>query len=373
MTPSVVVAAGGTGGHVAPALAVAEALRAARPSAIISFVGTRRGLEGEMVAAAGYPLHLVDVLPFARTLGPRRFLAPLSLARAARQAGRILRAERASVVLGMGGYASLPVVAAARLGRIPCLIHEQNAIPGLANRAAARLTRNVAVAFPEAAGHFPAHAAARAVGMPLRRAIASFDRAALCAEARAVFGLSGDRPAVLVFGGSLGAARLNAAAAGLAARWRDRADRQLLVIAGRAHAEELGPRLARAAGSMSVRCEAFVDRMELAYAAADLALCRAGASTVSELAAVGLPAVLVPYPHARHAHQDANARALGGGAIVVRDAEATADRIGPLLDDLLAGPERLVEMGAAGRRAARPRAAEEMAAWLLELAEAPRG
>lgn len=366
---SVVIAAGGTGGHLTPGLAVAEAL-GLHPGVRVSFVGTARGLEGDLVRSAGYPLHLVDVIPWARTIGARRFLAPLALLRATRQAGRVLRAERAAVALGMGGYAGLPVVAAARLARVPSLIHEQNAIPGLANRIGARLTRHIALTFGEAAPHFPSSARTRVVGLPLRRAIATFDREALRAEALDAFGLHADRPVILVFGGSQGAARLNAAAAGLAERWRDRSDRQMLVVAGRAHADELRAALRAAAGDLVVRCEAFVERMELAYAAADVALCRAGAATISELAAAGVPAILVPYPYARNAHQEANARALerAGAAATVADGDATAERLELLLSELLSDPGRRAQMAKAALDAARRTAAEDIAAWLLELA-----
>ncbi|MBI4728797.1 MAG: undecaprenyldiphospho-muramoylpentapeptide beta-N-acetylglucosaminyltransferase [Acidobacteria bacterium] len=374
MSVSVVIAAGGTGGHLSPALALAEALRELRPDIRVCFAGARRGMEGTMVPAAGYRLHALDVLPFARTLGLRRYLAPFALLRASAQARAILRAERAGVVVGMGGYPSLPVVAAARWLRIPSIVHEQNAAAGIANRAAAYLTRNVALAFGEAARGLPRFVRPRTIGMPLRVPIASFDRAALREEAMEAFDLDPGRATVLVAGGSLGAARLNAAAVGMAARWRDRDDLQMIVSAGRSQQEDAGAALDGARGQLPVRCVAFIERMDLAYAAADVALCRAGAATIAELAATGVPSVLVPYPHARGGHQAANAAVLerAGGAVVRSDAAAEAGPLATLIEGLLADPARRAAMGAAARSTARPAAASALAAWALDLAEAGR-
>jgi UDP-N-acetylglucosamine--N-acetylmuramyl-(pentapeptide) pyrophosphoryl-undecaprenol N-acetylglucosamine transferase len=365
----VVIAGGGTAGHVAPGLAIAEAVRRRAPDARVSFIGTRRGLEGDVVAAAGYRLHLINVIPWARTMGARRFLAPIALVRATAQARAILRRERVSVVVGMGGYASLPAVAAARLGRVPALLQEQNAVPGLANVVGARLTPHVALGFEEAAGAFPRSARPRVTGVPLRPRIATADLATLREEARRAFGLDAGRATLLVVGGSLGAARLNALALDLGRRWAGRGDRQVLLVAGRGNIEGVEAE-ARAAGALPLRAVAFVERMELAYAAADLALARAGASTVAELAILGLPAVLVPYPYARRREQDANAHVLAhaGGAVVLADADASPERVSAQVEELLRDAERRRRMAAAARAAGKPGAADEIAAWALELA-----
>lgn len=373
MSVTVVVAATGTGGHLSPALAVAGELQGR--GARVLFVGTPRGMEGRMVPESGYALRMIDVLPLSRSLGARLPLVPLALVRAVGQARRILREERASAALAMGGAVTLPVAAAARLARVPAVLHEQNSVPGIANRLAAHLVRDVGVAFEDAVSAFPRGTRARVVGMPVAERVASLDREAARPGARDAFGLAPDRPTLLVFGGSQGAATLNRAAVGLAGRWRDRDDRQMLVAAGRAHAPSVAPALERAAGRLLVRCVPFIDRMDLAYAAADLAVCRAGAGTVAELAAAGLPAVLVPYPYARGGHQDGNARALGrlGAAVVVPDAEANAERLGPEVDGLLGSPPALAGMGEAARRFARPRAAADIAGWVLEEARGRRG
>ena len=369
---SIVIAAGGTGGHIYPGLALAGALRKLAPDARLSFVGTRRGLEGRLIPEAGHALHLVDMIPFARNIGPRRFLLPAYAGRAAVQARRILQREHADVAVGMGGYASIPLIAGARLARVPSLIHESGAVAGRANRVAARLTRNVATAFDMKAGDFPAGVSTRTVGMPLGPELAGFDRDALRAEARAAFGLTPDVSMLLVNGGSQGSARLNDAALGLARRWRDRDDVHIVLKAGRANVDDVERRLKEVGGEAVATCVAYLDRMDHAYAAADVALCRAGAGTIAELAVVRLPAVLVPYPFAPDDHQTVNARVLvdAGAALLVRDGDATAEWLAPQLEELFGRPDRMAAMRAAAGRVARPHAAEALAAWVLELAGA---
>jgi UDP-N-acetylglucosamine--N-acetylmuramyl-(pentapeptide) pyrophosphoryl-undecaprenol N-acetylglucosamine transferase len=363
MSASVVIAAGGTGGHLVPGLAVAAALRRIDPTTSIAFVGTKRELDHALIPAEGYKVYATSVAPFRRDV--RALVAGASLVPATWQARSVLRKEHASVVVGMGGYPSVPVVAAARLSKIPAVIHEANAIPGLANEFAARFIRNVAVSFPSTVEQFRG---ARYVGMPLRDAIVGFDRSALREEALKTFELAADAPTVLVFGGSLGATRLNDLAAGLADRWRDRTDRQMLVVAGGANAAALTERIG---GTPRVRVVPFVTRMELAYAAADIAVCRSGASTVHELAVVGLPAILVPYPAARRLEQHANARMLvdAGAARMIENDHAIPDRIDPLLTDFLTDEAARARMTHAAKAVARPDAADVMARWVLSLAK----
>lgn len=364
---SVVVAGGGTAGHVFPGLAFASALVRLRPRAEVSFIGTRRGIEVDAVPAAGFPLDLIEVTPYARTIGPRRFLAPASLVGATRGAAAALRARRANVVVGMGGYASLPVAFAARRARLPIVLHEQNASPGLANLVAARLTPLVALGFEEARGAFPRSARCRLVGNPIRQEIASLDRSGMRGDAAKLFGLVPGRRTVLVVGGSLGASRLNRATLDLARRWAGRDDAQILLAAGRGHGEQAREEAASLEGLVIVD---FIERMDMAYAAADLAVARSGAASVAELACAGLPAILVPYPYARRNHQRANAEVLArtGAAVVLADSETTGERLDREIAEMVSSPDRLERMGAAARGFARPRAAEELAAWALEVA-----
>jgi UDP-N-acetylglucosamine--N-acetylmuramyl-(pentapeptide) pyrophosphoryl-undecaprenol N-acetylglucosamine transferase len=362
-----VIAAGGTGGHIFPGLALADAIKRTAPETDVTFVGTERGLEKTLVPKAGYPLRYVDMVPFS---GSGKVKLPYALVKAALQSRRLLRDGHADVAVGMGGYASIPLILGARLAGVPSLIHESGAIAGRANRVAALLTKNVALAFDEAAPVFKGKA--RTVGMPLNPQIADFDRAAMRDQARASFGLPPQVTMLLVSGGSQGSARLNDAAVGLAGRWKERDDVRIVLKAGANNADAVARGLAENGGGRVTELVSFFDRMDHAYAAADLMLARAGAGTVAELAAVGLPSILVPYPYAPDDHQAVNASVLTkvGAALMVRDEEATAARLAPMIEELLDDPERLGEMARATAKVARPHAAEELAAWVLELARA---
>ncbi|MDQ3957600.1 MAG: undecaprenyldiphospho-muramoylpentapeptide beta-N-acetylglucosaminyltransferase [Actinomycetota bacterium] len=370
MTASVVIGAGGTGGHIFPGLALADALRREEPGARIDFVGTPRGLEGRLIPDAGYPLHLIDMVPLKRKAALAPFVTGAAFVRSTWQARAVLRSLRADVAVGMGGYPSLPVIAAAATMRLPSLVHESGAVAGLANKVAARLTRNVALAFDEAAASFSRPT--RTLGMPLGPALAGMDRAALRGEARRAYGLPERCTGVLVMGGSLGALSLNELALGLAERWRAREDVRIILKAGRDHVDDTVRRVEEIGAAHVVDAVAFFDRMELAYAAADVAITRAGAGTVAELPAAGLAAVLIPYPHAPDDHQTLNAQPLvdAGAAYVVADAEAVPERVGPLLEELIEDPARLARMGEKAAGLAKPRAADELAAWVLDLARA---
>ncbi|MFF4186525.1 glycosyltransferase [Streptomyces sp. NPDC001691] len=367
---SVVIGAGGTGGHIYPGLALAEALRRAVPDAVISFVGTTRGLEGELIPGAGHLLHTVDMIPFDPSLGAKRYLLPAALLKSGAQCRAILKAQGAQVAVGMGGYPSAPVIVGARMAGLPSLIHESNAVPGRANQFAARLTPNIAVAFDRSRAHLSGGQDAVTTGMPIAASLAALDRPTMRAGARRALGVPPGARLVLVNGGSLGAARLTAAAIGLAHRWRDRTDVHLLIKTGPAR---LGDTELQLAGLPGARAVPYLDRMDLAYAAADLVVCRAGSATVAELAATGVPAVLVPYPHAPGDHQTHNARVLSdaGAGLLVPDAETTAFRLAGLIEPLLADPARLAAMSCAADPGNHARAADLLAAKVLELASYP--
>ncbi|MFF4601400.1 glycosyltransferase [Streptomyces sp. NPDC001339] len=370
---SVVIGAGGTGGHIYPGLALADALRQAVPDAVISFVGTERGLETRLIPQAGYRLHTVDMIPFDPSLGARRYLLPAALLKSGAQCRAILREQQAQVAVGMGGYPSAPVIVGARMAGLPSLIHESNAVPGRANRFAARLTPHLALAFDRSREHLAGGERAETVGMPLVGPLAELDRAALRPAARTALGVPDSARLLLFNGGSLGAARLTEAAVGLAARYRSRTDLRLLIKTGPAALEETRARLAANGGAAVAEAVPYLDRMDLAYAAADLVVCRAGSATVAELATIGMPAVLVPYPHAPGDHQTHNARVLSdaGAAELLPDAETSAERLDALIGPLLADPARLAAMGAAADPGTHARAADLLAAKTLSLAGHP--
>ncbi|MEU1219573.1 undecaprenyldiphospho-muramoylpentapeptide beta-N-acetylglucosaminyltransferase [Streptomyces microflavus] len=370
---SVVIGAGGTGGHIYPGLALAEALRRADPDAVISFIGTERGLETTLIPAAGYRLHTVDMIPFDPALGAKRFLLPAALLRSGAQARSVLRTQKAQVVVGMGGYPSAPAIVGAKLAGLPSVIHESNAVPGRANQFAARLTEHLTVAFDGSRAHLSGGERALTVGMPIAASLAALDRPALREEARRAFGIPDGVRVILFNGGSLGAARLTAAAVGLAARWRDRRDVHLLIKTGPAALAETRHKLIDAGVGAFAQAVPYLDRMDLAYAVTDLVVCRAGSATIAELATTGVPAVLVPYPHAPGDHQTHNARVLSdaGAAHLVPDAETTADRLAELIDPLLADQARLAVMGRAADPGNHARAADLLAETVTRLAVRP--
>lgn len=351
----VVVAGGGTAGHIEPALNLADALVARDPGAQVTALGTAAGLENTLVPARGYPLELVPAAPLPRRPSLDLLRLPGRVRAAVRQTRAVLDRTGAQVVVGFGGYVSVPAYLAAR-GRTPIVVHEANARPGLANRLGARFTPYVGEAV---AGSLP-HA--RVVGIPLRPAIATLDRPALRESARRELGLDPDGPVLLVSGGSQGARHLNEVVAAAAPR---------LVEAGVAVLHVVGPRNADQHGHAGprVRTVPYVERMDLAYAAADLMLCRAGAMTCAELAAVGLPAIYVPLPIG-NGEQRLNAlpTVTAGGGVLVPDDELTADRLVTEALTLLLDPPALAAAGAAARSCGRPDAAGELLALVREAA-----
>jgi len=370
----VVIAASGTGGHIYPGLALAEALRRQRPDSPIVFAGTPRGLEREIVGRAGYPLELYPMVPFA---GANRLRTPVALARSAWRARSIIRRHGAGVVVTMGGYGGIPIVLGARLAGVPSVIHESGAVAGRANKLAARFTEHVAIAFESSARDFPGRSTVN-TGMPLSARLARFDRAALRSEARAAFGIAGDTAMLLIVGGSQGAVTLNDAAVALATRWSTaphcRDDVTIMLKTGSAHAAGVQASIDAAGCGRRIRALPFLDRMDHAYAAADLVVCRAGAGTVAEIAIAGLPAIFVPYPGAVDDHQAANARPLvdAGAAVLVRDHDVTAERLAGEIEPLLADAGRRAERAARMAAQGTPRAADELATLVLEVAELER-
>jgi len=359
---SVVLAGGGTGGHIEPMLALADALRRREGDGVrITCLGTARGLETTLVPARGYDLRLIPPVPLPRKPTPDLLKVPGRVRRSVRETRQLLTELAADVVVGFGGYVALPAYLAARRLHVPVVVHEQNALPGLANRIGARLAARVAVTVPGT----PLRGA-RHVGMPLRTAISSLDRAARRAEARAAFSLDPDRPTLLVFGGSQGAASLNRAATG-AADALTAAGVQVLHARGPKNTDVTVP--ARAEGAAPYVVVDYLERMDLAYAAADLALCRSGAVTVAELSAVGLPAVFVPLPIG-NGEQRRNALPVvaAGGGLLVEDAELSPAWIAEHVVPLITDAEALAGYARNAALAGVPDADEKLADLVLEVA-----
>lgn len=360
---SVVLAGGGTGGHIYPLLAFADCLRRHDPHVRITCLGTPRGLENELIPPHGYELRHVPAYQLPRSFNLNLLRTPDRMWRSARAAGKIIDEVEAEVVVGFGGYVSVPAYLAAWRRELPTVIHEVNVPPGVANRLGMKLTRHVAVGFPHQPQQVPSLRDARVVGVPLRTAITHLDRHARRAEARARFGLRPDLPVLFVFGASQGARSINLAIAG-AARAVTRAGIQVLHIIGARNADvEIPPDLPVPYVKLP-----YLDRMELGYAAADLVLSRGGAMTCAELAAVGLPAIYVPYPHSNQ-EQRRNALPVveAGGGMLVDDSLMTPEWIEKNVIDLARDPQRLAAMGAAAARYGRRDGDEALRQFVLEV------
>ncbi|WP_239678560.1 undecaprenyldiphospho-muramoylpentapeptide beta-N-acetylglucosaminyltransferase [Natronosporangium hydrolyticum] len=360
---SVVLAGGGTGGHVFPLLAFADCLRRHNPEIRITCLGTPRGLENELIPPRGYDLRHVPAYQLPRSVSLDLMRTPDRMWRSAKAAGEILDEVEAQVVVGFGGYVAVPAYLAAWRREMPSVIHEVNVPPGVANRLAMKLTPHVAVGFPHQLNQVKSLRNARLVGVPLRRSITGLDRAARRAEARARLGLRPDAPVLFVFGASQGARSINLAMAG-AAKAVTAAGVQVLHVIG-ARNEDVEIPAGLPMPYVSVK---FLDEMELGYAAADLVLSRGGAMTCAELAAVGLPAVYVPYPHSNQ-EQRRNALPVveAGGGLLVDDDQLTPDWIEKHVLPLLGDPARLAAMGVAAAAYGRRDGDEALREFVLEV------
>ena len=361
---SVVLAGGGTAGHIEPALAVADALSELEPGIRITALGTTRGLETRLVPERGYRLELITPVPLPRRPNTDLLRLPWRVHRSVGEAREVLDTVAADVVVGFGGYVAVPAYLAARSARIPVVVHEANARAGLANRVGARFARRVLAAVPGSGLR-----RAEVVGMPLRASLTGLDRSALRAEARAHFGFADDARVLLVFGGSQGAASINRAVSAAA---RDLAAAGISVLHAHGPKNSLDLPAPRPADPPYVAVP-YLTRMDLAYAAADLAICRSGAMTVAEVSAVGLPAVYVPLPIG-NGEQRLNALPVteAGGGLLVADADLTPAYLGTEVARLLRDGPRLAGMTAAAAGVGHRDAARRVAEVVLQVAGADR-
>jgi len=365
---SVVLAGGGTAGHVEPAMAVADALTALEPGVRITALGTARGLETRLVPERGYHLELITPVPLPRKPSADLVRLPGRVRRAVKQTRAVLDDVDADVIIGFGGYVALPAYLAAssvrRRRRVPVVIHEANARAGWANKVGAFSARRVLAAVSD-----PGLRHVEVVGVPVREAITSLDRTALRAEARAHFGFADDARVLLVFGGSQGAQSLNRTVSAAA---ETLASNGISVLHAHGPKNTLDLRVP-AAGEPPYVAVPYLDRMDLAYAAADLAICRSGAMTVAEVTAVGLPAVYVPLPIG-NGEQRLNALPVveAGGGMIVDDRELTAGFVADTVASLLNDPSRLAAMTAAAALAGHRDAAHRVAEVALDVARAAR-
>ena len=359
-----VIAGGGTGGHVFPAIALADALVSrGKTRSEIRFVGASRGLEATTVPRAGYEIDLLPASGFQRSLSLHSLFRNLRMCIcmpvAIVKALLIIRRLRPKVVVSVGGYASVAAVLAAWAWRVPMVAHEQNVKPGLANRLAVRLGASAAIAVE---------------GTELRGALLTGNPVRSCVAA-VVRDLDETRPLIGIVGGSLGSKSLNDAALDLFVRWRDRSDRRVHHVAGRSGYAECAARIAeirQPEDLLSYELVAFDNEIETLYASASVVVCRAGAVTVAELGVAGVPSILVPWPGAAADHQTANAHAMAasGAAAVLTDDELAKGYLEPTIAGLLESPGKLAAMGAVARTTAFPDAAERLAVLVEEVANA---
>ncbi|HEX4472008.1 MAG TPA: UDP-N-acetylglucosamine--N-acetylmuramyl-(pentapeptide) pyrophosphoryl-undecaprenol N-acetylglucosamine transferase [Nocardioides sp.] len=350
----ILLAGGGSAGHTSPLLATADALQRLAPGVQITCLGTRDRIEAQIIPAAGYPLEFVPSVPLPRRPNADLARLPGRLRAARRAALDVVDRVRPDVICGFGGFVSVPAYLAARKRHIPLVVHEGNTVPGVANKLGARFTDHVATSFPDTPLPHATY-----VGLPIRRMIATLDRGALRDEARTTYALRTDLPVLLVTGGSQGAASINRAVLAAAPAFAAAAV-QVLHVTGPAHPTE-----APETGVPYVVL-GFVDRMDLAYAAADAVLCRSGSNTVTEVSGVGLPAVFVPLPIG-NGEQALNAKSVieAGGGLLVDDGDLSPAWLSAHVIPLLQDPERLAVMGAAASHLIPLDADEKLARMIL--------
>lgn len=349
-----IVAGGGTGGHIYPALAIARGLKEKYPGSKILYLGTSGGMETDIVPKEGFPFKGIDAAGLERKLSPRNLLVIWKAWRGLRQAAKIIRSWSPDVVIGTGGYVCGPVILAAAWRRIPTLIHEQNALPGITNRILARFAGRIAVTFAASARYFPHREKVRLTGLPVRPEILNAGRSAGLKS----LGFDESRFFLLSFGGSRGARTINKAMAEVLKKFADDPRLNILHAAGTTGYQEfiagcaaIGIDPARA---RNIRVTPYIYNMQDALAA-DLVISRAGAATLAELTACGIPSILIPYPYAAENHQEYNARALEkeGAALVVLDKQLNGSLLCDKIEELLADRGRLAAMSAASKKIGR--------------------
>jgi len=357
----ILFAGGGTGGHLFPAIAIAEEISALDTDSQIEFVGTRYGIEYRMKDRLGYPLSTIAIRGLARTISPALVLFPIRLIISIFQALRICARFRPHVVVGTGGYVAGPVIIAAVLKKIPRVLQEQNSYPGLVTRKLAGKVNVVFTAYAKAEGFLPPNTVCRRLGNPIRRALTGGNREAAMEK----FGLRHDRTTILILGGSQGAHRINEAV--LTGLESIDETMQILWQCGKRDYTDVAARVDKK--DFVISLFPFTDEMDAVYAAADLAIARAGALTLAELTACGIPAILIPYPYAAADHQTHNAREMvdAGAADLIRDDELDSVNLLSRAADIIRSG-RLPSMRQAARRLGRPDAACHIAREILHLA-----
>jgi len=362
----VILSGGGTGGHIYPALTIADQIKKLHSEAEIIFVGTKQGLEKDIIPRYGYPLRFIEVAGFKRSLSLDTLRSVGKLFEGLYDAYQVIKKEKPDLVIGTGGYVCGPVVYMAALHNIPCCIQEQNAMPGVTNKILSRYVQKVFLGYKEAGKYFHGKADLVYTGNPIRTEILEHERKAALAE----LGLDSNKKTVLVSGGSRGARSINKAMLEAELALSDRQEVQVLHATGDVNYEQYMAEIKKRGGvGANIIIKPYLHNMPVALAAADLAVFRAGAIGLAELMAKGVPSILVPYPYATANHQEFNARAVEakGAAKVILDKELNGESVLEAIEHLLLHHKDLEKMQAAAKSLGKPQAAENIAKQALAL------
>lgn len=342
-----IITGGGTGGHVNPGLAIAREIKSREPDAQILFVGTQYGIESKLVPKAGFDIAYIEVKGFRRKLSMDTFKTVAKLLGSFRETRRIVREFAPDAVIGTGGYVCGPVLFHSAMKRIPTLIHEQNAFPGVTNKILSRFVNAVAISFEESREMFPAKKKITFTGNPIRGELFKLDKEA----ARARLGLKGGKPLVVVFGGSLGSETLNNCITGMLNKMAGEPAYHLIYATGMKHYDKVMAEITVPLPP-EIRIEPYLYNMDEVLAAADLAVCRSGAITLSELGALGVPSVLIPSPYVAENHQEHNARAFEskGAAVVILESQLNPDILSGQIGMLIQNRELRGKMASCARK-----------------------
>ena len=366
----IIVSGGGTGGHIYPAITLVQAIRERVPEAEFLYVGTAQGLEADIVPKEGIPFDTIDLQGFERRLTLANLKRGFKALAGLKKARRIVKQFQPDAAIGTGGYVCGPILLASSLMNVPTLVQEQNVLPGITNRILSKFVTKVAVGAEAALKHFPKEKAVF-TGNPIRKSVMEASREDGLRE----FGFDGNKPVVLISGGSRGARAINRAAVPVLKAAQDNPEIQFLHVTGKGEYEDIKNRLKEAGVELSkaphIRVEPYLYDMPKALAMADLAVFRAGATGIAELTARGVPSILVPYPYASENHQEHNARALQdkGAARMILNKDLTAETLGTTLNELLSKPEELKNMAEASRSMGRPNATDDIADMVLSIAK----
>lgn len=358
------ISGGGTGGHINPGLAIAKEILKNEPDAEILFVGTKNGLESKLVPREGFEIRYIEVSGFKRKLSLDTFKTVFRLLKSFGEIRRIIKEFNPDAVIGTGGYVCGPVVFSCALKKIPCLIHEQNAFPGVTNKILSRYVDAVAISFEDSRSRFKGKTRITLTGNPVRSELFSKERA----ESRVNLNISNEMPLVVVFGGSLGAEHLNRCIVDMINQYAAEIPYNLILATGMKHYEKVVD-LITAKLPPNIKVEPYLYNMGDVLAAADLAVCRGGAITVSELAALGVPSILVPSPFVAENHQEYNARALErkGAAVVILQNQLTSEILSGQIQKLITNKELRVKMTANAKKAGIRDASESIYSLLKDI------